>query len=126
MIFAHQIRQVVADYLSRDLDLDGLLHKFSPMSYNIQKDSQPEAIRLANAIEICLADIRAGCVGEAQFRATLRELVSMDTPNIFIHGLSFASTVNQYSAEGMANPGASPLFGTTRETEPGSIELHQA
>jgi hypothetical protein len=98
MIFAHQIRQVVSEYLSSGFELDEFVRKFAPLSYNVNQDGHAEAIRLANQIEVSLVDLRAGFIGEARFRASLREIVSMDNPNLFIQSLSFASPVNQYSA----------------------------
>ncbi len=125
MIFAHQIRQVVAEYLSRELALDGFVRKFAPLSYNVNHDGHAEAIRLANAIELSLVDIRSGCIGEARFRASVREIVSLDIPNMFIQSLSFAPAVNQYSAGETAFPVAWPPSDTSRGTESWSVVHHQ-
>jgi len=98
MVFAHQIRQVAAEYLSRKIELDGFQQGFAPLSYNIQKNGQPEAIRLVNAIEALLVNLRANCIKEAQFRVILRDFTSLDAANVFID-LSFSSPVNQYHHE---------------------------
>jgi hypothetical protein len=126
MIFAHQIRQVAAAYLSRDLALNDFVQKFAPLSYNVNQDGHAEAIRLANAIELSLVDLRSGCVGEARFRASIREIVSLDDANVFIQELSFAPSVNRYSEVGKAFPGAPASFDTSRGMELWSAASHQA
>jgi hypothetical protein len=124
MVFAHQIRQVIADYLSDRIKLEGFAERFAPLSYNILKDGQHEAIRLANAAEGLLVNLRANCINEQRFRAMLRDLTSLDATNVFID-LSFSSPVNQYSVEETAFPAAVVPFGTSREMGPWSVTAHQ-
>jgi hypothetical protein len=106
MVFAYQIRNVSAEYLSAKIDLKGFAERFAPLSYNILKDGRAEAVVLANAIESLLVDFRAKCINEARFRAELRELAALDNPNVFIENVSFLAPVNQYSEEVAFRAGA--------------------
>jgi hypothetical protein len=125
MVFAHQIRKVVADYLSQKLDLDGFVRDFAPLSFNVLKNGDNAAVRLANGVEAFLAELRCGCIREKQFQSMLRELAALDAPNTFLYDLSFASAVNVYPQAEFAFPEVWGSAGTLCETVPGSVALHQ-
>ena len=110
MVFAHQIRGVVSNYLANKLDAKEFLVQFSSLSYNIRKIGDAEAIRLADKIESLLIDARAGCVAEPQMRSMLRDMVYAGAVNSFNMPSSFTTFVNQFSIEEIAfrgNSGAS-------------------
>jgi hypothetical protein len=117
MVYAHQIREVVAGYLSKDLDANGFLLRFSALSYNIHNQGDAEAVRLADHIESCLVDLRAGCIKEVQLRSILRELTYSTSANNFYMPVSFPVSVNQYLGLEKAFPeyhvssGTSPAVG---------------
>lgn len=117
MVYAHQIREVVAEYLSKNLDASGFLSKFSALSYNIRKEGEAEAIRLADQIESCLIDLRAGCIKELQLRSILSDLTYSNAANIFYMPVSFPGTVNQYSVLEKAFPGHPAPSDTSRGVE---------
>jgi hypothetical protein len=126
MVFAHQIRKVVAEYLSpsRNVDIDGFVRNFAPLSHDILKNGEPEAIRLANVIEASLASLYARCSAEAQFRSNLRSAVSMDVPNI-VFVATFPVNVNrQWGASG-SRVEWQPAD-REREMESWSVEYRQA
>lgn len=116
MVFAHQIRNIIADYLSRKLDLDGFVRAFAPLSYNVVKNGDPAAIRLANGVEAFLVELRAGCISESQFQSAASEMASLDCPNTFV-SFSFASAVNSEAQMETAFPAAWQPSGTGLGTE---------
>src|SRR5215469_14543231 len=107
MIFAHQIRSVVEQYISGALDAKGFVQGFSALSHNIHKDGEAEAVRLANVVEAYLADARSGCISNAVLRSRLRDLVSIGNVNCLVAQPSFPTAVNQY--QGAAFPAADPV-----------------
>jgi hypothetical protein len=120
MVFAHQIRNVVAEYLSKDLDASGFLCKFSALSFNVRKDGEAEAIRLSDQIESCLVDLRAGCIKQLQFHAILRELIHASDVNVFYMPVCFPVSVNQYSGLEKAFPAYQASSDTSPAVEFGS------
>lgn len=97
MVFAHQIRGTVSNYLANVIDAKAFLLQFSSLSYNIRKRGDAEAIRLADKIESLLVDARSGCIAELQLRSILRELIYANVVNSFNLPPSFACSVNQIS-----------------------------
>jgi hypothetical protein len=123
MVFAHQIRGVIADYLSKSIDANKFLEQFSALSYNIHGNGEAEAIRLADSVESYLVDLRAGCIGELEFRSILRDLSHINDVNVFHVPMSFPVSVNHVSVVEMAYQGTSASSGTSRGMAFGS-ELH--
>lgn len=126
MVYAHQIRSIVAKYLAKSLDANGFLREFSPLSRNIQRDGDAEAARLADRIESCLADLRAGCVKEPQFRSVLRDLTSAAEVNTFSCGpVCFPASINRYSSPERVFPEYQAPSGTSPAMELGSTVFLQ-
>ncbi len=73
MVSAAQMREVISSYLSQD-DVERFVLEFSPLSHNIHKNGDSEAIELANKIESKIADLHAALVTKSDFRSFLRQL----------------------------------------------------
>jgi hypothetical protein len=126
MVYAHQIRSVVAKYLAKSFDANGFLREFSPLSRNIQRDGDAEAVRLADRIESYIADLRAGCIKELQFRSALRELTYTAAVNTFFSGpVCFPAGINHYSVPENAFPEYQAPSGTSPAVELGSTVFLQ-
>lgn len=123
MVFTHQIRNVISDYLSQKLDLHGFVQGFAPLSHNIVKNGEPSAVRLANGVEALLAGLRTGCIRESQFQSGIRELAALDVPNVYVGELAFPSSVNLHPKGESAFPWEA--VGTSPGTESGLAALHQ-
>ena len=72
---ASQIRDVVQRYISRELNADSFVSKFSELSYNIHKHGTEEAVSLRNGIESMLSDVYAHLASEQQMRERLEGFV---------------------------------------------------
>jgi hypothetical protein len=123
MVYAHQIREVVSEYLSKDMDAKAFLCKFSALSYNVRKEGEAEAVRLADQIESCLVDLRAGCIKDLQLRSILRELTYSAAANSFYMPVSFPVGVNHYSVLEKAFPETPASSDTSPGVVFGSVVL---
>lgn len=74
MVFSSEIRKVISDYLS-EKNADKFVSNFSVLSYNIHKNGNLEAVRLADEVESKLADRRGGFVSESVLLENLRDLI---------------------------------------------------
>lgn len=126
MVFAHQIREAVASYLSKAIDANGFLLKFSNLSHNVHRAGEPEAVRLADSIESRLADLRAGCISELEFRSLLRDSIYASAVNNMFVPVSFPTPLNQFAVAEMGFQNQAGLSGTKREVEFGSVQSIQA
>jgi hypothetical protein len=92
MIAENQIREKLGRYLSNELSLDHFEDWLVERSWNMHKDSDESAQKLASAIELRLAEYSNGNLDEAELRDELRQFVnsytlplSFDEPMPVVH-----------------------------------------
>ena len=71
MVSAKQIREVVQQYIQHG-DADAFVLAFSKLAFGISKHGEPQAIRLAQAIDGKIALVHAGHLSEDSLRDWLR------------------------------------------------------
>jgi len=120
MVSANQIRQIVLSYLS-DSDADKFVLSFSAASYNIHKNGNPEAIRLANEVESKLADLRGGFVSKSIFKENLRDLIKPSANNYVVMVLDYSCSVNQRAVPESSFRGLAGFSDTLSEGVFGSV-----
>lgn len=72
MIQENEIRSNLVKYLAGEMSLDDFEDWFAQHSWNMHKDSNQNAQRLASAIELRLAEHSSGHLSEEQLREQLR------------------------------------------------------
>jgi len=70
-----ELREQIAKLLSGDLSLDEFEDWFAQRSWNMHKDSEIDAQRLAYAVELRLAEHDSGHLPEAELQRELRQLL---------------------------------------------------
>ena len=123
MVSANEIRAVVSRYLSQE-DAEKFIHEFSALSHNIHKNGDAEAIKLANEIEMKMADVHSDRLSIGDFADFLRSIVNPFVMNVSVPVMVFASTcmpVNFPAAIEVASFQAwAGFFGTSIAEESGS------
>lgn len=76
MIAESKIREKLGRYLRGDLSLDGLEDWLAQSSWNMHKDSNEAAQKLASAIELRLAEHSSGHLKEPALRDELRQFAN--------------------------------------------------
>jgi hypothetical protein len=89
------IREIVDKFLSQPSDLDSFVAAFSNASFNVHKSGATEAVKLANQVEACLADVRAGFISVAELPRTIKELLDPSAVGYYFTATSFSQTVNR-------------------------------
>jgi hypothetical protein len=79
MIAEHQIRQQLAKYLHGEVSLDLFEDWLVQRSWNMHRDSDEAAQKLASAIELRLAEHSSGHLDDEQLREELRPFVTTYT-----------------------------------------------
>jgi hypothetical protein len=74
-VTANQINEVVSNYFLHG-DVNKFIVEFSPLSYNIHKTGEQDAITIAYKIESRLADLRAGFITKLAFSDFLSDLIN--------------------------------------------------
>jgi hypothetical protein len=97
MIAESQIREKLGRYLRRDLSLDQFEDWIAQQSWNMHKDSNEAAQKLASAIELRLAEHSSGHLSESALREELRQFANPPVVQI-----SFGAA-QQRPVEGPAN-----------------------
>jgi hypothetical protein len=82
MIAENQIREKAIRFLSREISLDHFEDWISEQSWNMHKDSEEAAQKLASAIELRLGEHSSGHLDEICLREELRSLVSNHSVSI--------------------------------------------
>ena len=83
MISESQIREKLIRFLSNDISLDVFEDWFVQQSWDMHKDSNEAALRLASAIELRLAEHSGGHLSECGLRDELRPFVTNYTMSMF-------------------------------------------
>lgn len=76
MITVDQIRIHLRDVANEKLPLDSFDEWLVSASWNMHRDSTPEAIRMAAKIELLLAEFDEGQVAEKELRAIFEQMAS--------------------------------------------------
>jgi hypothetical protein len=76
MIAENQIREKLGRYLSGELSLDHFEDWLVERSWNMHKDSDESAQKLASAVELRLAEHSSGHLDDAALRDELRQLLN--------------------------------------------------
>lgn len=79
MIAENQIREKLGRYLSGELSLDYFEDWLVQRSWNMHKDSDESAQKLASAVELRLAEHSSGQLDDAALRDELRQYVNSYT-----------------------------------------------
>ena len=109
-----QIREIVQKFVAQPKDLDAFVSAFSKASFNIQKQGDSAAIQIANAVEVHLADVRAGFMSIADLHKSLCELLAPPLVGYYYvaSAAAFSQSVNQPAVVETGFPAASS--GTSR------------
>lgn len=91
MIAEYQIRQQLAKYLNDEISLDHFEDWLVQRSWNMHRDSEPAAQKLASAIELRLAEYSSGHLEEKNLREEMRPFVT-----------TYSATVNFGQIPGVA------------------------
>ena len=75
MITESQIREKVNELLARKIEIDSFEDWLVGSSWNMHRDSDETAQRIANAIELRLSEFSSGHLPEPRLRSELRELL---------------------------------------------------
>jgi hypothetical protein len=84
MITESQIRDKVNELLARKIEIDSFEDWLVTASWNMHRDSDEVAQRLASAIELRLSEFSSGHLAEARLRTELRELLPTNSGIIFV------------------------------------------
>jgi len=88
MLAYAELRDHLIQFLGGDLPLDGFEDWFVQRSWNMHKDSDLYAQRLAYAVELRLAEHNDGHLSETDLQSELRHLVNSvpvsESPNVII------------------------------------------
>ncbi len=76
MIAENQIREKIGRYLRSELSLDQFEEWLVERSWNMHRDSDEAAQKLASAVELRLAEYSSGHLDDAQLRDELRQFVT--------------------------------------------------
>jgi hypothetical protein len=90
MIAESQIREQIGHYLRGDISLDVFEDWLVQRSWNMHKDSNEAAQKLASAVELRLAEHSSGHLDEAALRDELRPFVTRFTMEIVFGGAPVA------------------------------------
>jgi hypothetical protein len=82
MIAENQLREKLGRYLSNELSLDHFEDWLVNHSWNMHKDSNESAQKLASAIELRLAEYSSGHLDEIGLRDELRQFVNSYTVQV--------------------------------------------
>jgi hypothetical protein len=82
MISESQIREKLGHYLSKEWSLAQFEDWLAQGSWNMHKDSEEQAQKLASAIELRLAEHSSGHLDEKELRAELQALVNSHIANV--------------------------------------------
>jgi hypothetical protein len=119
------IREIVQKFLDQPNDLESFLSAFSDASFNIHKNGGSAAVKLADQVEGCLADVRAGFASIPELHKALRELLAPPAVGYsYVSVTSFSNSVNQPAVVERGFPAASS--DTLAAKEFGSIRPVQA
>lgn len=96
MVSASQIREVIVSY-EQHHDSSRFVLEFSKLSFDVQRDGSPEAIRLSRSIENKLSEVHVGHRSVEELRRAVVALVDLKpTDNYVIAApLGFFESVNQ-------------------------------
>lgn len=86
MINASEVREKLAALLKDNLSLDVFEDWLVGQSWNMHRDSAPDAQDLVSAIELSLSEYSSGHVNEAQLRDGLVSLLNNISESLFIGG----------------------------------------
>ena len=125
MVSASQIREVVAKFLSHN-DSDRFVRELAALSYNIHKDGDAEAVALARAIELRMADFRSGCIQKTAFLNSLRQLTETSVASNNRVYAQFSDPVNRLVEVESGFRGWAASSGTLPSVEFGSVRLFQS
>jgi hypothetical protein len=102
------IREIVEKFVAQPNDLDAFVSAFSSASLNIHKQGDPASIKLADQVEGCLADVRAGFASLVDLHKSLRELLAPAPVGYYFAQISaFSQSVNQPAVVEKGFPAAS-------------------
>jgi hypothetical protein len=90
MIAESQIREQIGHYLRGDISLDVFEDWLVQRSWNMHKDSNEAAQKLASAVELRLAEHSSGHLDEAALRDELRSFITRFTMQIVFGGAPVA------------------------------------
>jgi hypothetical protein len=76
MIQENEIRAQLVEYLSGNRGLDEFEDWFVQRSWNMHRDSSPDAQRLASQVELALSEFNNDDITEAALRERMRSLAS--------------------------------------------------
>ena len=105
MISADQFRDLVAEYLVGDVDLESFSRKFAVLFDDIEDSGNAEAIELSYQIESALADVSAGLASEEALRECLSKCTYVANVTVYpefsdpLAPRSKSATFSQYAAE---------------------------
>jgi hypothetical protein len=104
-----QIRDVIRKYLAEPNESE-FLSAFSALSFNVHKHGDAAAVELANQVESCLADVRAGFRSMDALKRALHGLLE-PTPVAYYYATAavggFSQSVNQLAVIERGFPAAS-------------------
>ena len=90
------IREIVDKFLAKPSDLDAFMSAFFSASCNIHKNGDAASIKLADQVEACLADVRAGFASVTDLHKSLRELLApAPVGYYYVAVAAFSQSVNQ-------------------------------
>ena len=84
MITESQIRDKVNELSENKIDMDAFEDWLVSQSWNMHRDSDETAQRLASAIELRLSEFSAGHLSELQFKEEVRGLLPANSGIIFV------------------------------------------
>ncbi len=125
MASVNPICEIIDKFLAQPNDLDSFASAFSKASFNVHKQGDSAAVKLADQVEASLADVRAGFVSLPELHKSLRDLLA--PPIVGYHYVlmtSFSQSVNQPAVVEKGFPAASS--GTLAAAGHGSVNPVQA
>lgn len=107
MISANQIRQVILAYLL-DSDVDRFSIDFAKLSHNVHANGDPEAIVLANEVELKMAALHDNLISQENFRKFLRDSVVANAIVSTVSAQQIQLWSNPYLPERVASAASAP------------------
>jgi hypothetical protein len=123
MVSMNQIRELISNFLAGQKDADSFLDAFSALSVSINKHGEAAAVMLANQVESCLADVRAGFCSIDDLKKSLRELLAPPATAYYYVTVvgGFSQSVNQPAVVETAFPASASFSGTSTGVVFGSV-----
>ena len=110
-----EIRKQVTRYLAGDISMSGLNTALAPLTWDIERRTDPRAASLGREIELLLAECSHGSWSEAETKNQLRSL--LDSPSSFEAGETIVLITSASSTSSSVQISWGPSLGLSVDRE---------